>query len=67
MPKLIKIAFIAAVAALAISATRLVQHETRDTGGPGLSAYSESTLYVAPAEMMKEVGPLPETKVDHYN
>jgi hypothetical protein len=67
MPKLVKIAFIAVVAALAISATRLIPHDARNVGGPGTSAYSESSLYVSPVDMMKAAGPLPETKVEHYN
>jgi hypothetical protein len=67
MPKLVKIAFIAVVAALAISATRLIPHDARDAGGPDMSAYSESSLYVSPLDMMKAAGPLPETKVEDYN
>lgn len=65
MSKIMKIAFIAVVAALAIAATRFIPHSARN--GIGISAYSESTLYVSPADLMKAPGPLPVTKVENYN
>jgi hypothetical protein len=59
MSLLLKIAFILAVATLAMAATRLIPIET--SGTPAVSRAS-----ISPDEMMRAAGPLPETKVDHY-
>jgi len=57
-----RIASIAAVAALALGAGALIEI--------GISAYSESALYespdVSPAEMMKSTRSLPVTTVENY-
>ncbi len=61
MSKLVKIAFIIAVATLAIAATRLIPAQVDKSGTPAWSGVS-----ISPEEMMRAAGPLPETKVDSY-
>jgi hypothetical protein len=63
MSKLIKIAAILAIAAVAIAAKQLT--------APGVDMSAEAQLVtpatsVAPMEMMRKVGQLPETKVDSH-
>lgn len=58
MSKLVKIIVIVAVATVAIAATRMLPGET--PAAPALSGT------ISPMEMMRDAGPLPETKVDHY-
>ena len=61
MSKLIKIAAILAVAAIAIAAKQLTP------AGVDLSADGRlAAASVAPMDMMIHVGPLPETKVDSH-
>ena len=62
MSKLIKIAVIIAVAAVAIAAKQLVP--ATDMSGAG--ALAVSAAQVAPLEMMHHVGPLPETQVSSH-
>jgi hypothetical protein len=59
MSTLLKIAFIIAVATLAIAATRLIPLETSGT-------HALTGAAISPHDMMRAAGPLPETKVDHY-
>ena len=61
MPKIAKIAFIIVVATLAIAATRLLPNDSHVAGASATIGAS-----ISPHEMMRNVGPLPETKVDHY-
>jgi hypothetical protein len=59
MSTLLKIAFIIAVATLAMAATRLIPVETSRTS-------AVSSVSISPNEMMRAAGPLPEIKVDQY-
>ena len=61
MSKLVKIAVILAVAAVAIAAKQLTSSEVDMSAEAKLLAPSAS---VAPLQMMHKVGQLPETKVD---
>ncbi len=60
MSKVIKVALILAVAAVAIAATRFVALDAK-RAAPAAGAS------VAPMELMRKAGPLPPTKVDSYN
>jgi hypothetical protein len=61
MSKLIKIAVILAVAAVAIAAKQLAAPAT-DKAALSLAPASS----IEPVELMHRSGPLPETKVDSY-
>jgi len=63
MSKLVKIAVIIAVAAVAIAAKQLAP--TVDTSGEGALAVSAAKS-VAPFELMRNAGPLPETQVSSH-
>ena len=63
MSKLVKIAIILAVAALAIAAKQLTSSEVDMSAEAKLVVPAAS---VAPMEMMHKVGQLPETKVDSH-
>jgi hypothetical protein len=63
MSKLVKIAIILAVAALAIAAKQLTSSEVDMSAEAKLVVPAAS---VAPMEMMHKVGHLPETKVDSH-
>jgi len=62
MPRIAKITIIIIVATLAIAAKQLL---------PGSSLFTPIApevigASVSPEDMMKNAGPLPETKVEHY-
>jgi len=63
MSKLIKIAVILAVAAVAIAAKQLTSSEVDMSAEAKLVTPAAS---VAPLELMRKVGHLPETKVDSH-
>jgi hypothetical protein len=63
MSKLIKIAVILAVAAVAIAAKQLTSSEVDVSAQAKLVTPAAS---VAPLELMHKAGQLPETKVDSY-
>jgi hypothetical protein len=63
MSKLIKIAVILAVAAVAIAAKQLTSSEVDVSAQAKLVTPAAS---VAPLELMRKAGQLPETKVDSY-
>jgi len=62
MSKLIKVAVIIAVAAVAIAAKQLVP--TADLSAD--AALAVSAAQVAPMKMMHDAGPLPETQVSSH-
>jgi len=59
MPKLLKIALILAVAAVAIAAKEFTWPDAK-------RAVDAAPAQVAPAELMRKSGPLPETEVHDY-
>ena len=61
MSKLIKIAAILGIAALVIAAKQLSSSGT-DGSVPALAATTATSI--SPADLMRGVGPLPETQVD---
>lgn len=63
MTKLVKLAFIAAVATIAIAATHS-QMRPLSSPNPGMPA--ATAVSISPAEMMRTSGPLPATMVDSY-
>jgi hypothetical protein len=63
MSKLIKVAVILAVAAVAIAAKQLTSSEVDTSAEAKLAVPAAS---VAPMEMMRKVGQLPETEVDSH-
>ena len=63
MSKLIKIAVIIAVAAVAIAAKQIASPQVDMSAGAQLVTPAAS---VAPMEMMHKVGQLPETQVDSH-
>jgi hypothetical protein len=60
MSRLVKIALILGVAAVAIAARQLTLPNAR-------SAAESSAVSISPSELMEKSGPLPETEVYDYN
>ena len=61
MSKLVKIAIIIGTAALLIAATQAVPLYSSDSAVSSAARHS-----IAPAEMMRAIGPLPPTLVDSH-
>jgi hypothetical protein len=60
MSKLMKVALILAVAAVAIAARQLTWPDAKRTA-------ESSAVSISPGELMRKSGPLPETEVHDYN
>jgi hypothetical protein len=66
MSKLIKVAAILAIAAATLAARQIAMQVTANgTGGAASLATRASTI--APGDMMRKAGPLPQTDVADYN
>ena len=62
MSRLIKVAAILAIAAATLAARQLTLH-----GADGAAPLATQAPTIAPGDMMRKAGPLPQTEVADYN